>query len=507
MSMENLGPYSNFHELNQDWFLDEFNKVIAQWKAMQKKFDTLQDAFNDLKSYVQNYFKNLDVQEAINKKLDEMANQGFFTEIMSKFLNIFNISHNSEYAVNNISKVAISYISNKNLFTYGADYAAFRKTVIKNNGKWEINCSTFVMLCLFGISFENSKYNLNNNNRFTDFCELKELLEYYQSGDENDPSTWKYSSDIAKWCYDRGYCYTPNSDFSNVENGDVLFFNYYENAHNWNPFMNINHSAIWGYTRNDYVNLWEVSDIPRSNEYTISDLNNTKRKVVLCARLPFKGIRPNIVENPLINQSLSFKNVKTVSYNFLNHLKKNNYYTIALNYNGDDYLIIRDQDNNKIYSDYSNTYHAKEQIKTCIIYAENDITGINIIGNNNSNISVNGITCVEGIHTGYKELKNGYTNLNFLNVNDDTTFTISRNNNITKYIIKASKLKSGVNIICDVERYNAVLYEPLLCSVRRTTGTEIGNAYFTIDSKGTHIACRINDITNLEFILIEIFSI
>lgn len=50
MSMENLGPYSNFHELNQDWLLNEFNKVLEQWKAMQKNFDNLQDAFNDLKS-------------------------------------------------------------------------------------------------------------------------------------------------------------------------------------------------------------------------------------------------------------------------------------------------------------------------------------------------------------------------------------------------------------------------------------------------------------------------
>lgn len=56
MSMENLGPYTNFHELNQDWFLDEFNKVIAHWKAMQKNFDNLQDAFNDLKSYVTGLF-------------------------------------------------------------------------------------------------------------------------------------------------------------------------------------------------------------------------------------------------------------------------------------------------------------------------------------------------------------------------------------------------------------------------------------------------------------------
>ena len=76
MSMENLGPYSNFHELNQDWLLNEFNKVLEQWKAMQKNFDSLQDAFNDLKSYAQDYFKNLDVQDEINNKLDQMNEDG-----------------------------------------------------------------------------------------------------------------------------------------------------------------------------------------------------------------------------------------------------------------------------------------------------------------------------------------------------------------------------------------------------------------------------------------------
>lgn len=84
MSMENLGPYSNFHELNQDWFLNEFNKVIAQWKAMQKNFDNLQDAFNDLKSYVQHYFKNLDVQEEINNKLNEMFENGTILQLFTE---------------------------------------------------------------------------------------------------------------------------------------------------------------------------------------------------------------------------------------------------------------------------------------------------------------------------------------------------------------------------------------------------------------------------------------
>lgn len=85
MSMENLGPYTNFHELNQDWFLQEFNKLIAQWKAMQKNFDNLQDAFNDLKSYVQDYFKNLDVQEEINNKLDSLVADGYFDTFLNDY--------------------------------------------------------------------------------------------------------------------------------------------------------------------------------------------------------------------------------------------------------------------------------------------------------------------------------------------------------------------------------------------------------------------------------------
>lgn len=85
MSMENLGPYTNFHELNQDWFLQEFNKIIAQWKAMQKNFDNLQDAFNDLKSYVQDYFKNLDVQEEINNKLDSLVANGYFDTFLNDY--------------------------------------------------------------------------------------------------------------------------------------------------------------------------------------------------------------------------------------------------------------------------------------------------------------------------------------------------------------------------------------------------------------------------------------
>lgn len=118
--MENLGPYSNFHELNQDWFLNEFKKVIAQWKDMQKNFDNLQDAFNDLKSYVQNYFKNLDIQEEINNKLDALVNSGKFDTILDNYFkkkcNTYNTAINM---INDVSLTSDCFCITQGYYTQG----------------------------------------------------------------------------------------------------------------------------------------------------------------------------------------------------------------------------------------------------------------------------------------------------------------------------------------------------------------------------------------------------
>lgn len=127
MSMENLGPYSNFHELNLDWFLNEFNKVLEQWKAMQKNFDNLQDAFNDLKSYVQDYFKNLDVQEEINKKLNDMVNSGELNTLIMPFIK------SSPVIVTNINEMTnhdYIYLLESDGFLYYWNGTAFIKSGI-----------------------------------------------------------------------------------------------------------------------------------------------------------------------------------------------------------------------------------------------------------------------------------------------------------------------------------------------------------------------------------------
>lgn len=87
-------PYTDTSVLNLDWFLEQFKELLESWDAqkvdyeqfkedlttefntLSGKFDDLDEAFQALKSYVENYFENLDVQQEINNKLDEMVEDG-----------------------------------------------------------------------------------------------------------------------------------------------------------------------------------------------------------------------------------------------------------------------------------------------------------------------------------------------------------------------------------------------------------------------------------------------
>lgn len=65
--------------------------VIPAVNNNAEAVEELQNLYNELKSYVDNYFDNLDVQEEINNKLDEMAESGELTEIISQYLQLASI--------------------------------------------------------------------------------------------------------------------------------------------------------------------------------------------------------------------------------------------------------------------------------------------------------------------------------------------------------------------------------------------------------------------------------
>ena len=82
--------YLNDVIANQNEQNDSITSMYESFLALQTYVnntkDTLEDAFNSLDDYVRNYFDNLDVQDEINNKLDQMLEDGVLEQIIEQFL-------------------------------------------------------------------------------------------------------------------------------------------------------------------------------------------------------------------------------------------------------------------------------------------------------------------------------------------------------------------------------------------------------------------------------------
>ena len=68
--------------------VEYLNNVIANQNTTNDTVEELYDAFTTLKDYVDDYFENLDVQDEINKKLDEMTENGELTNLIKNYTGI-----------------------------------------------------------------------------------------------------------------------------------------------------------------------------------------------------------------------------------------------------------------------------------------------------------------------------------------------------------------------------------------------------------------------------------
>lgn len=99
--MRPVPPFVKFVCANVPMVFDDslsyYEALCALWKYIQGCVDVINnnalleeefiEKFKELKSYVDNYFDNLDVQEEINNKLDEMAESGVLQDIIVAYLN------------------------------------------------------------------------------------------------------------------------------------------------------------------------------------------------------------------------------------------------------------------------------------------------------------------------------------------------------------------------------------------------------------------------------------
>ena len=83
-------------------------KVVAKLNETIELSNGTAEGLKELQDYVANYFDNLDVQEEINNKLDEMAEQGVLTDIIAQYLQLagllcFNTVNDMKNATNLIN--------------------------------------------------------------------------------------------------------------------------------------------------------------------------------------------------------------------------------------------------------------------------------------------------------------------------------------------------------------------------------------------------------------------
>ena len=88
-----------FYDKESGTVLQQVARMYAKVNQLVKAFDDLDEAtvttvndyisrFTELKDYVDNYFDNLDVQEEIDNKLDEMAESGQLLDILTAYLSV-----------------------------------------------------------------------------------------------------------------------------------------------------------------------------------------------------------------------------------------------------------------------------------------------------------------------------------------------------------------------------------------------------------------------------------
>ncbi len=120
----------NFPFLEDDFdALTDYELFCKMIEYMRKSLDKINDYQNELNSFrseldsYKNYFDNLDVQEEINNKLDEMAESGELTDIIAQYLQLagvlaFNTLDDLENA-ENIANGSICLILGKDTYNDG----------------------------------------------------------------------------------------------------------------------------------------------------------------------------------------------------------------------------------------------------------------------------------------------------------------------------------------------------------------------------------------------------
>ena len=257
---------------------EEINKIINKVNESGEEIETLTNSFIALQNYVNNYFSNLDVQDEIDNKLDEMAQNGTLAEIL----------RNTKFVASNLNfrNVLIKYVNDTDIYN-GLSHNQPQGFCMINS---EICC----------IAFINSSYN-------DDYTRL--LVFNINTGE------------IIKDSYVEGY-HANSLSFNSLDNKI-----YIANCNTRGNTPNNNISVI------DYVSMTKESEITISNlpsgqrirSFSYDRVNdkyyagniNTVYEIDIDTLTIVNTIELSNVENVGTNQTIKVFDNKIISFNTL----------------------------------------------------------------------------------------------------------------------------------------------------------------------------------------------
>lgn len=107
---ESINNYRLFSKV-----VEYLNKTIYNMNLTGEQMENVTNAMTELQNYVNNYFENLDVQEEINQKLDEMVESGQLEDIIADYLKSVNncyiaaLTKQDKYTHDNQAYLGISF--------------------------------------------------------------------------------------------------------------------------------------------------------------------------------------------------------------------------------------------------------------------------------------------------------------------------------------------------------------------------------------------------------------
>ena len=111
--------------------------LLSILKTQEEVINNNADLLAELELYVQNYFKNLDVQTEINNKLDAMAESGQLTDIIAQYLKLNGVlafnTLNDLVNAENIANGSITKTLGKLNYNDGKGYYYKIRTITSND--------------------------------------------------------------------------------------------------------------------------------------------------------------------------------------------------------------------------------------------------------------------------------------------------------------------------------------------------------------------------------------